>query len=302
MNYNKNKFSRAFTLLELLVAVSVISMMSSVILAAVQNARDKGRIGGGIRFATNAYRGFGDKMAAYFDFNGNPSYKDSAGGIAIANPTSSPNGQTPTKQSFSYSAYASSSLNFARNTPSGTYQYLRTYNTSTSQAIVLTPSGAISVWIRVSPDATTDNLIIADSTAGNSSYTMKIPNSASASNANQVVVVDKATYTATLVSGIAVADGNWHNITWSSPSNGPEKLYVDGNLVDQEDITGTRVLRNFFYFGYNGLPPETAGALAFQGDADDLMMFQQDLADSEVKQIYAMGLPSHPVAKASTSK
>ncbi len=299
MNYKTNKYSKAFTLLELLVAVSVISMMSSVVLAAVQNARDKGRISGGIRFATNAYRAFGDKMAAYFDFNGNPTYKDVAGSIAMASPTSAPalSGQTPTKQSTSYSSYAYSSINFVRNTPSGTYQYLRTYNSSTNQAIVLSPAGAISVWIRANADASTDNLIVADG-AGTPTFSMYIPNSSSASNANQVVVVEKTT----LASGVTVADGNWHNITWSSPINGPEKLYVDGNLVDQEDIVGSRSSKNFFYLGYNGKIPETAGAMAFQGDMDDFMMFQQDLAESEVKQIYAMGAPSHPVAKANTAK
>ena len=297
MNYKTNKYSKAFTLLELLVAVSVISMMSSVILAAVQNARDKGRISGGIRFATNAYRAFGDKMSAYFDFNGNPTYKDVAGSIAVASPASSPNGQTPVKQSTSYSSYAYSSINFARNTPSGTYQFLRTFNTSTNNAIVLPPAGAISVWIRANSDSAVDNLIAADG-AGTPTFSMYIPNSSSASNANQVVVVDKTT----LVSGVKVADGNWHNITWSSPTNGPEKLYVDGNLVDQEDITGSRSSKKFFYIGYNGKVPETTGALAFQGDMDDFMMFQQDLAESEVKQIYAMGAPSHPVAKANSSK
>jgi hypothetical protein len=280
MNYKTNKYS----------------MMSSVILAAVQNARDKGRISGGIRFATNAYRGFGDKMAAYFDFNGTASYKDSAGSIALASPGSYPPGQTPTKRSFSYSSYASSSLNFVHHTPSGTFQYLRTYNSSTSNVIVLTPGGAVSMWIRVNPDATYDNLLLADSTIATFMY---IPNSAAASNANQIVVSDKNII---LTSTIPVTDGNWHNITWSSPSGGPEKLYIDGNLVDQEDISGSRGTRNFIYVGYNGYQDTATGGLSFQGDMDDFMMFQQDLAESEVKQIYAMGAPSHPVAKANTAK
>jgi hypothetical protein len=200
-----------------------------------------------------------------------------------------------TKQITSYSAFASSSINVVRDTPTGTYGFVR-ITAGTPSYITLSQSGAVSFWIRVNPDSTLDNLLLWDISQN---IFMNIPNSTSASNANQVVVSDKSI---TLNSGTVVTDGNWHNITWSSPSGGPEKLYIDGNLVDQEDISGSRGTRNFIYVGYNGYQDTATGGLSFQGDMDDFMMFQQDLAESEVKQIYAMGAPSHPVAKANTAK
>ncbi len=299
MNYKTNKYSKAFTLLELLVAVSVISMMSSVILAAVQNAKDQGRISGGIRFATNAYRGFGDKMVAYFDFNdsGPLIYKDATGAKPLATAASTPTGLPATRQLTSYASSAGSSMNLLRDTPSGTYQYIRFNLTPpTSSYLPISQAAAISVWIRASSDSINDNLLLADSGQNTMMY---IPSSGSASNANQLVVSDRSI---NLVSGFAISDGNWHNITWSSSRTGPEKLYIDGNLVDEEPITGARSVRNIWYFGWNGRAPGTTGALAFQGDVDDFMLFQQDLAESEVKQIYAMGAPSHPVAKVNSSK
>lgn len=295
MNYKTNKYSKAFTLLELLVAVSVISMMSSVILAAVQNARDKGRISGGIRFATNAYRGFGDKMVLYFDFNDAATpFKDVSGGRAAATPSGSPANFSPTKQPTSFSSYAGSSISMLRHVPTDTIEYIRLNYTAPGVSVPLSQAGAVSIWIRTTPDSTYDNLILADNTTSKVNF-MYIPNSSSASLANQLVIFDKGV---NLNSGFAINDGNWHNVTWSSPIGGPEKLYIDGNLVDEEAISGNRAQRNFWYVGWNG----ATGGPVFQGDIDDFMMFQQDLAESEIKQIYAMGAPSHPVAKVNTAK
>lgn len=276
--------SKAFTIIELLVVVSIISMLSSVILVSVQNARDKGRVGGGIRFATNNYRGFGDKMSVYFDFNeasGNATDKSDGKVVGILTKVGA--GTIPYRISSSYSTVAGSALHFeAGSTPN--FGYIRT--SGGNAYFNLPTSGAVSFWIQVSPNASSDNVILYD---GNSATFVSILSSAAGSHPDEIDISDKGIH---LYSQKKVTDGLWHNITWTSPTTGSQKLYVDGSLVDDEVFSGSRISRNFYYIGYSG-----TGGL-FDANLDDLMVFQQNLAENEVRQIYTQGRLTHPLADA----
>mgnify|MGYP001558207045 CR=1 FL=1 len=61
-----------FTLIELLVVISIIGMLSSVVLVALQSAREKGRMAAGISFSSNLYQNFGANAAVMYDFNEAP--------------------------------------------------------------------------------------------------------------------------------------------------------------------------------------------------------------------------------------
>lgn len=70
MIYSHNNSQRAFTLIELLVVISIIGVLSSVVLVAVQSARDKGVVGAAQTFDGHTYAALYDDLVAAWDFDG----------------------------------------------------------------------------------------------------------------------------------------------------------------------------------------------------------------------------------------
>jgi len=61
----------AFTVIELLVVISVIGLISSIILISVKATRDKARIVKGLNFNAQIHHALGDKLIAEWKFNDN---------------------------------------------------------------------------------------------------------------------------------------------------------------------------------------------------------------------------------------
>ena len=61
-------YKSAFTLIELMVVISIISLLSSVVLSSLNSARDKARIAAGIQFEANLYHTIGNNLVAKYDF------------------------------------------------------------------------------------------------------------------------------------------------------------------------------------------------------------------------------------------
>lgn len=93
----KNK-TRAFTLVELMVVISIVAVMSSISLVALNSAREKARVASLLQFDANIYRALGDKLVAAYEFSDSSNLaKDNSsngkdgifeGGNVANNPTS----------------------------------------------------------------------------------------------------------------------------------------------------------------------------------------------------------------------
>ncbi len=131
-----------FTLVELMVVISIISLLSSIFLTTFNRARDKARIASGMQFAASIYHALGSEMIGQWNFEdvANPGY-DSSGNNRHGTPSTSARLDTDTYDTSSgHSAFFNgSSYVIVNNAPAAkdikTISFWVKFNTLTSDSI-----------------------------------------------------------------------------------------------------------------------------------------------------------------------
>ncbi len=230
-------YAQAFTLIEILVVISILGMLSSIVLVSLKNTREKANIAAEVIFSTHIHRAVGDQGAIYFDFSGesdpdedlDTEVADTSGnalnGTLVGNSHSNPM-VSPT----SYSPEAGSSLKL-NNRPGVSTQYVSVGSSPALESEKL----IISAWVKTIPPSRgnwSSKVIVSYSPV----YALYIYGIYGSTNSSAVIFCNDEALC--LVANVNIEDDKWHQIVVSVDSgvtNGTA-IYVDGKLIKQGTI------------------------------------------------------------------
>jgi prepilin-type N-terminal cleavage/methylation domain-containing protein len=280
--FSKN---HGFTLIELLVVISIIGLLSSIILVALNGARQKGQIAGVQEFVDNNYHAIGDNLLFWYRFNsgdisGN-TVKDMSGNNNNGTLVGSPNTITP-----SYIGSAGSALQL-----NGINQYV------TAPSVTF-PAGSngftISIWVNIGTNNGSEPLVDDDNSSIPGTYRLEIGGTIDNVDSSCKVFFYTGVFDYEIFGSKNLCDNEWHNITATLiVSNGTEtvKIYTDGkpdgnsmSRSNDNDDFSTNIVVQYTNIGRSG------------EEIDDVMLFNASLPLAQIQELYVAGLPEHQLA------
>ena len=258
--------SRGFTIIELLVVTSIISTLSSIILASVSQARDRARIGAAIVFDTTNYRALGADDIIHFNFDegsGNPVNASSPGYVTTTGCASFPcpalhysdKDDAPTNSGYSLVNDGTGSVVFVATPPIVVSKY------------------TLSAWIKPTGNVASPNYIIqatcfnAVCRGGGDQVSLYLDGY----NGSGYTLLKSATFSVP----VNIPLNKWTHVAVSYSgvtfSGGTNKFtfFVDGKKVGE--VTGSDGLDSFGIIGMVQVGP------SFVGNIDNAALYPQEL-------------------------
>ncbi len=239
---------RGFTLIELLVVISIISLLSSIVLANLSSVRNKGIIAAGQLFESNVNAKIGDELIAEYNFNegltSGALVSDSSGNgnnlslVGATRVAAGPNGDAISINNFSQNAEG----------------FLNNFNPD---------EGSISFWVK--PSEYTNGvqfpIFSAGPRAGDNAYHAYISFNMQGTTQFPGIWTCGGIqwgYYNSLTTNVQPSEliGRWNHVlvTWTVSDGTKESVYLNGKLIGENRASAPRV----FFFEHNcGTPTVT---------------------------------------------
>lgn len=271
---------RGFTLIELLVVVAIVALLSSVVVASLNAAREKARVAAGRQFDSNAFHAAGDEAVGIWDFD-----------------DCSPSTTALDRSGFGNDAALSNGASFSTDTQSGRGCSLSLDGSDdkagagTGSSLNLTGPVTVSAWIK--PDtfgSGNKGRIIDKNNAGSSGFEFHVENATVASGLTFCV---NSCPNGSMANIITL--GRWQHVAAVTSGSGSVRFYVDG--IDK----GTASMGGGSIASHESVPLTIGGrasdtARQFDGLIDDIRIYGKTLTASEVGELYAESAPAYRVA------
>jgi prepilin-type N-terminal cleavage/methylation domain-containing protein len=281
--------TKGFTLIELLVVISIIGVLSTVVLAALNGARDKAATAAGRNFAGHTLSTLFDNRVIFFDFN-TAGADGSNNWNSIVNDTDTQGTMSAGQTCFTLVSDTDLYKTGKQLSMTSNSCTRPSYQHPQLSAALAGTSYAVSVWYK--PNSPVGNatpagpyIVAFDSLGTGSGLKMGI-------GINPTNNVAAGWFSGgSTVGSDALKNGQWYHLLLSV-NGSTAKFYVNGHLSGTGAATSFSGMDALFM---GGSVPGCCGAPL--GNIDEVAVYNTYLTASNAAEIYAEGLPKHILAK-----